>query len=402
MVPDTVNPREPGPGTNSAPDSLEDSAPAGAFAFFSLEGTRFDGRGMPADAGREVAAYREAVLQAARTLYKDRHGGNIPSVFNRAFDLRLVRIGGGSARPEMVLSRGAAVSDEQWAEFVELYELGRDLITQQVDAVATADEVPPEYSRGTRRSLARLGGTLQETERLRFGPPAAGRNRAVVTPRTRALLRTSADDPTTPQPRAVSVVGVLTEYDGETLSFLLKADDDARKVTCLLEHFNEALAARAREYLALDGVTAPDVRVEGQTLAGDDERVMRIHNVHALDIVWTVAEKVIVHRMRQLAELKAGWLGPGTDAPAQELVDMLEPAVSVMAALDAPVHVVPNGDGSLVMEWKIGDVEYSAELRADHSLLLVADNVVTDALHERELPFDLAVLNRFLQSGATT
>lgn len=401
-MPDDADPQESGPATSAVEDGGKDGAPDGAFAFFSLEGTRFDARGMPADAGREVAAYREAVLQAARALYKERHGGNIPSVFNMAFDLRLVRIGPGSARPEMVLSRSTSVSDEQWAEFVELYELGRDLITSQVDAVATADEVPAEFSRGTRRSLARLGGTLQATERLRFGPPGAGRGRAVVTSRTRALLRKSAEDPEPPQSRPVSVVGVLTEYDGEYLSFLLKADDDARKVTCLLEHFNEALAARAREHLALDGITAPDVRVEGQTLAGDDDRVTRVYSVDAIEVVWTVAEKVIVHRMRHLTDLKPGWSGPGTDAPSRELADMLEPAVSMMANLGVPVHVVPNGDGSLVIEWKIADVEYSAELRRDHSLLLVADNVLTDELAERELPFDLDALTRFLQSGAAT
>jgi len=313
----------PTPPTADVGPGQADSAPPGTFAFFSLEGTRFDGRGMPADAGREVAAYREAVLQAARRLYAERHG-NVPSAFDQAFDLRLVRIGQGSARPEMVLARGAAVTDEQWAEFVELYELGRDTVTREINTVTTADEVPAEFDKPTRRALARLGGTLRPTERLRLGPPDAGRGRAIVTPRTRALLRGSAQEVATPQPRPASAVGVVTEYNGATLSFDLRMD--AGVIKCVLEVFNEPLAAAAREYLALDGVTAPDVRVEGQTL-DDENKIRRIYNVHRVEIMWTVAEKVIVSRLRALVGLGHNWLGSGTEAPTLELAEMLGPRV---------------------------------------------------------------------------
>ncbi len=220
----------------------------------------------------------------------------------------------------MVLARGASVTEEQWAEFVELYELGRDMVTREVHAVTTADEVPSELDTQTRRTLARLGGTLRETERIRLGPPDADRGRAVVTPRTRALLRKSAKQVETPEPRPVFAVGLVTEYNGTTLSFDLKTND--RVITCVLEVFNEQLAAAAREYLALDGVTAPDVRVEGQTL-DDEDKIRRIYQVHTLEIVWTVAEKVIVSRLRALVGLGHNWLGPGTEAPTAELAEML-------------------------------------------------------------------------------
>lgn len=387
----------PLPTSTDVQPQQSDAAAAGTFAFFSLEGTRFDGRGMPADAGREIAAYREAVLQAARRLYKDRHGGDVPSLLDRGFDLRLVRIGGGSARPEMVLARGASVTEEQWAEFVELYELGRDMVTREVHAVTTADEVPSELDTQTRRTLARLGGTLRETERIRLGPPDADRGRAVVTPRTRALLRKSAKQVETPEPRPVFAVGLVTEYNGTTLSFDLKTND--RVITCVLEVFNEQLAAAAREYLALDGVTAPDVRVEGQTL-DDEDKIRRIYQVHTLEIVWTVAEKVIVSRLRALVCLGHNWLGPGTEAPTAELAEMLEPLVPDLAALGHPVAIVANADGALVLEWRVGDIEFTAELGADRSLFMCADNVVTDGLASRERPFEVELLRRFLKTGA--
>ena len=107
-----------------------------------------------------------------------------------------------------------------------------------------------------------------------------------------------------------------------------------------------------------------------------------------------------MHRIRELAKLKPGWLAPGADAPTPELAQLLEQVAGDISAIGIPVSVVPTGAGSLVLEWRAGDVEYTAELAADRSLLLVADNVVTDDLAERELPFDPDVLRRFLRTGA--
>ena len=389
----------PSPTGTDVERRQDDDAPEGAFAFFSLEGMRFDGRGMPADAAREVAAFRAAVLHAARSLYKERHGGDVPSVFDRAFDLRLVSIGRGSARPEMVLDRGAQVTPEQWADFEELYELGRDLVTRELDAVTTADEVPLSFDRATRRSLARLGGSLKPAERLRVGPPAAAQGRAVLTPRTRELLRKSAQEPESPEERDISLVGVVTEYDSVMRSFDLVRDDTGKKVKCVVDHYDAGLAERVRSHMSVDGVTAPDVRVEGQTWEPEDRLIRQVHNVHQLEVVWTIAEKVVVQRIRELAKLKPGWLGPGTDAPTPELAALVEPLAGDITSLGIPVSIVPNAAGSFVLEWRAGDVEYTAELGTDRRLFMCADNVVTDNLDEREVDFDSDLLRRFLTDG---
>lgn len=199
-------------------------------------------------------------------------------------------------------------------------------------------------------------------------------------------------------PRAASAVGVLSEYDGEKLSFVLRPHEGAR-VTCVLEHYNEPLAQRAREYLALDGITAPDVRVEGETL-DDEDRVRRIFNVHGLEVVWTIPEKVIVHRLRALTKLKPGWLGPGSGVPSPALAELLEPVVSDLASMGLPVSIVANTDGAFVLEWRAGDVEYTAEVDATGSLYMCADNVVNDDLADAEIPFDVDVLRRFVTTGA--
>ncbi len=392
-------PGVPEPQVDDKADAVDEPDGGDTFVFFSLEGDRFDARGMPADAGREVAAYRDALVQIAVDLWKRAHPDRrAPNGFADAFDLRLIGVKRGSAQPQLVLDRPVrGVSDEDWAEWVQFYEQARDLATERVHEVDDRDAVPPDMRPQVRKALSRVGATLDGEERIRLGGPGSGKRRAVLTPRVREVLRRKdVEEPEAPRP--VSAVGVLSEYDGEKLSFILRTTEGPR-ILCLLEHFNEPLARNAREHLALDGVTAADVRVQGETL-DDEGKVRRIFNVHALEVVWTVPEKVIVHRVRSLTSLKPGWLGPGSDAPAEELGALLDPLVSDIAALGLPVTIVPSASGSVVLEWRAGHVEFTAEVRANSSLLLVADNVATDELAEANVPFDADLLRRFLTTGA--
>lgn len=375
--------------------------PAGIFAFFSLEGDRFNAPGMPADAAKEVSAYREALVSIAIDLWKRENPDKLraPRGFAAAFDLRLTEVKAGSAQPQLFLNRPArGVTDEDWDEWEPYYVRARDLATSSVAAVEAADAVPADMEPAVRKALGRVGATLDDDERLRLGAPPEDAPRAVLTPHVRDVLR-RIDDVLPPLDRDVAEVGVLTEYDGESLSFILRADSDGGRVKCVLEHFNEPLAQRAREHLAIDGVTAPDVRVEGQTRTREGEAVRHIFNVHSLEVVWTVAEKMVVRRLRELTDLAPGWLGPGSDAPAPELFTMLEPVVTDIATLGLEVSIVPGVDGAVVLSWRAGDVEFTARVGPGRTLLLVSDNVRTDALAERETDFDADLLRRFLREG---
>ncbi len=370
------------------------------FSFFSLEGDRFDAEGMPAEAGKEVAAYREALVEIAVDLWKKANPDRrrAPAGFGAAFDLRLTGVDGGSARPQLKLNRPTrGVSDQEWAEWTPFFEQARDLATNRVHDVETSDAVPGDLDPTVRRALGRVGSTPESNERLVLGSPTDDARRAAMTRRVRQVLR-QIDEVLPEEPRPAAAVGVISEYDGEKLSFVLRTEEGPR-VLCLLEHFNESLSERVREHLALDGVTAPDVRVEGQTL-DDEMKVRRIFNVHLVEVVWTMAEKVIVHRLRSLTRLKPGWVGPGTDAPSPELAELLEAVVTDIATLGHSVGVTANADGALVLEWRVSNVEYTVELDADRRLFLCADNVETDALTSREGPFDADLLRRFLTTGA--
>lgn len=385
-------------GDGAADGPEEGGGDSSLFAFFALEGDRFDAPGMPVEALRELSAYRTGLVEIATDLWKRENPDRIrvPGGFAAAFDLRLTDVAEGSVRPQMHLSRPArGVTETEWEEWSPYYGRARDLATAAVGDAAEAGVVPSEVSDVVKKAVGRLGVSLGPGDRLRLGDAAPTGRRAVLDQRVRAVLR-QIDEVLPPAPRPASAVGVLSEYDGEHLSFILRSGDD--RITCLLEHFNEGLSQRAREYLALDGITAPDVRVEGETL--DDDRLARIYNVHTLEIVWTVAEKIYVHRLRSLTDLGGGWLGPGSDAPTAEMIARLEPLSRDLAALAIPVTVVANADGAVVLEWRRGDVEYTAAVEPSGSLFLCADNVTTDALAETEVPFDADLLRRFLADGA--
>lgn len=150
------------------------------FAFFSLEGDRFNAPGMPADATREIAAYREALVAIATDLWRQANpgAGRAPNGFAGAFDLRLTAIKAGSAQPQLVLNRPVrGVSDAEWSEWVQFYEQARDLATARVHEVETQDAVPADMGRIVHKALKRVGSTLDGTDRLRLGSPRPGTRR---------------------------------------------------------------------------------------------------------------------------------------------------------------------------------------------------------------------------------
>ena len=376
-----------------------DEGEAGTFAFFSIEGDDFVARGMPAYAAREVAAFSEAIVEIAKDLWKQRNPDrkNVPGGFERSFDLRLTDVLPGSARPQMILERPVAgPSDEDWAEWEPIFRESLDIATIGLAHVAAEDTIPEDMRPKVRKALGKIGGTLKGDAQIRLGAPGAGARRALVTARVYKTLRQSEEPISTE--RAVEVVGILSEYDGATTSFNLR-DDANRVLKCFIDHFDPALAERARAYLAVDGVTAPDVRVKGQTI-NNEGLVRQIYNVHALEVVWTVEQKMVLHRLRSLASLGSGWLGPGSDAPPIGLVEQLEPLVANISAMAIPVVIVANSEGSVVLEWRRGDVEFTAEVQADGQLFMCADHTITDALDETEVDFDIEVLRRFLTTGA--
>lgn len=371
-----------------------------AFAFFSLTGDRFDAPGMPADTAREVGYFKDAVLQAAREVWLERNPDRkrVPEGFNLAFDLRLTAVDEGSARPRLVLRKPAKVAEPQWDEWSEIYGEARDLVAGTLGQVVATGQTPSGLSPQSRAALKRVGGSLKPAEKLRVGHPADPQRRTSLDESTRRILA-QIDEELPQKPEEHTLEGVIVEYDGVKLSFTLRTD--AGLSTCVLEHFNTALANRVRDVLALDGVTAPDVSVVGETL---DPSAAKVHlfNVNRIDLVRSVKEKALAARMGSLRELEDGWNGPGSLAPDAAVLDRVDVLVGAINAAAIPVDAIPAANGSVVLEWSREAVEFSATLTSAGTMQLIADNTVTDELAEVEVDFDPTLFQRFLSRGMMT
>lgn len=368
------------------------------FAFFSLQGERFDAPGMPVESVREVENFRAAILEVARHRWLDANPGrvHVPSGFADAFDLRLVGIKEGSAQPQLLLHRRhERVDDELWSEFEPAYTAARDDVTDAITSVRSQGDLPPAFPRQASKALRKIGQTLDDGESITVGPPDPSARRAVIDHEVRSLIeRIDEDLPTTAV--TVELEGVITEYDGQSRSFRLRTNHGVS--TCRLEQFNAELADLARGYLALDGVTAPDVLVEGQTMDAD-QRIVQLFNVHTITMVRSAGEKVLMHRLSDLAALEPGWLGPGSEAPSQELIDRAQQILPTIANMGVDVAILGQADGSIAFEWQRGEVEMSAAIEANGELFLCADNTVTDEVQELQVTYDEVLLLRFLLTG---
>lgn len=371
------------------------------FAFLELGGARFDAVGMPAETAKEVGFLREAILEMARTVWRERHPGrrNVDPGFAAAFDLRLTKVEEGSARPQLLLRRPTSgPGADHWDEWLDIYAAARDRVTTAIGEVSADATYAQDLSRPVRSALAKVGSSLSDEELTTVGHPLDPNFRVILDARTRQVLK-SIDDVLPEQPRPVSVTGVVVEYDGASLSFRLRTEDSG-VATCTLEQFNDPLARFVRDVLALDGVTAPDVSVQGVTL--DIERKpLSVFDVHAVTLVRSVDQKMLVSRMNQLSELQAGWWGPDSQAPTREVLEKLQLLLDRLAGLGVAVDLIPVGDGSVSIETRRGSYDLTASVEPGNSMLLVRDNVESDELAETESDFDADRLIDFLVSGAT-
>ncbi len=369
-----------------------------AFAFFSLAGDRFDAPGMPAETVREVGYFRDAVLDVARHVWLAKHPDRqrVPRGFADAFDLRLLRVDAGSARPQLVLHRPAAAGrEDDWDEWAEVFATARDLVADAIGSLNHARTLPPAFPEGASRSLRSIGGSLREAESITLGSPVDKSRRAIVDTNVRALLEDI--DEVTVLHQSIQLEGVIVEYDGETLTFRMKTDGGV--AVCGLETYNATLVNRVKDNLALDGVTAPDVRIEGETL-DPAQRQLRVFNVHTIEVVRSVGEKVLVHQLRRIGELEPGWYGADSEAPSPDARRRVERLVPLLASLGEDVRIFPNADGAIVLEWRRGDVEMTATVESNGDMFLCADNTRTDQLLEDQAEFDEARLRRFIERGS--
>lgn len=377
-------------------DEAEGESGAQWFALFTLDGARFKAEGMPTDSAVEVDYYRDAIFEAARVLWLADNPDRtyVPTNFDKAFDLRLVRVEQGSARTRVKLHRDSRY-EQEWYDY---FERARDVITEVVEDTAVSGAVPADVTPRVRRALRKVGRTLEPDEKAILGEPAATGRHAELTLSVRSVL-TAIDDVVPPEHEEAEVTGVIVEFDSRGQSFELLRDPDGIRVECRLPSFIPALSNKVREVMATDGVTAPDVKVSGFALLDSAGLFTVLSEVTAVDVVRPYWEKRLRIKTQNLAALEEGWRGPGSVAPDETVIAHLEEVIPIFGDLDVHVALAPSVEGHAVLEWSRGDVEYTAEIEPQDRLYMCLDDRVTGRLEDAEVTFDVSVLRVFAQQG---
>jgi hypothetical protein len=369
------------------------------FAHFSLTGVRFDAPGMPAETASEITAYRELIYSIARHLWVDAHPGRqrVPVGFKEAFDLRLTEVRSGSARPQLLLHRPSNVDDADFAEWQAIYFRARDTATEAVWTVGAEGVLPRKFPRSSVVRLRALGRTLNANEKITVGPPRFAGRKASLDEGFRRII-SAIGDVLEPEPEEVIVEGGIFEFDSSARSFrLMSVEGDW--INCVFGVEAAHLARDIRGFLSLDGLNAPDVRVVGRAVLDDEGLFEVVSAVQSVERVRSLAEKDIIMKLQQIADLHDGWVGPGSLAVSKLLLAAVNQLLPVFRNVDFDVAIGPTADGHVVIEWAKAGIEYTAEIDADLNMFLCADNTVTDALDETTTRYSQGTLERFLKTG---
>lgn len=76
-------------------------------------------------------------------------------------------------------------------------------------------------------------------------------------------------------------------------------------------------------------------------------------------------------KIAKIGALQDGWRGPGSEAPSRAALNLYLTAYRELHGRDLwAAEPTPTSDGGIHMEWKSGELEYSAEVSKDGALIL--------------------------------
>lgn len=104
-------------------------------------------------------------------------------------------------------------------------------------------------------------------------------------------------------------------------------------------------------------------------------------------------------RIKHLRTLSDGWVGTGSRAPSGDVLDWLAAHTSVFGSLRG-ASLIPLEDGSVALRWESGNCDLTAEVRPDHTLYTLVDDLDSDDVEENVEPLTDAALERFLSAHA--
>lgn len=382
------------------PEGAPVIADDGWFAEFTLTGERFDAQGMPAVSAVEVARYRDTLYEVARALWLDRNPdrSKVPDGFSEAFDLRLVKVDEGSARTRLQLNRSPRHASGDFDEWYSIFEESPGRVVEAIAEIVRSNDLRSIRAPRIRRSLKKLGDSLEPAESIVVGSHAAPERTAELTESVRRTLDT-IDEMLVPQAIEASVEGVIVEFDSRGQTFHVRRTSDDRLVRCTFPSYIPGLASTVRRVMAEDGVTAPDVLVSGTAVVDSKSLFTVLWDVGSIELVRSYLEKHLTNKIASLRALPDGWQGPGSLPPNEGVLERLDRVIPMLGESDVHVALAPTGDGHAVLEWSRGRIEYTAEIEPDDRLFLVIDDSEAGELRETEVTFSTEVLYQFLTTG---
>lgn len=378
--------------------------PGDGFVYFRMSGGRFDaGTGLPTEAAIELQRYAELVYEVARLKWLEAHPErNAVRGLRDAFDLRLIAIRDGSARPVFRLQVRYDERDTD-GDPEPLFLRARDIVNETFGTLARDHVLPADFPRRAIPQLQRIGKTLVDEEAIAFAEP---RPRDLTEePATDAILTSHLrdvieliDQALETEPEWHEAVGVVSELDGVKGTFRLDLTTGG-SLPCRLILGERGVAETVKGVLAADGVTAPDVMVGGLAERNRKGEVTRLSEVSEVAVVRTPMEKAIMNRLDELSGLAPGWWGPGTRAPAEAAVRHARELAPHLAAAAKHVAIGADGDGSIVLEWEDGPIKRSVELLADGDAYYFAYDTTTRRHQELQGPFSAQHVLRYVETG---
>lgn len=143
--------------------------------------------------------------------------------------------------------------------------------------------------------------------------------------------------------------------------------------------------------IAGDDILAPPTRTPPQTLF--------IGLTHTPPAEHITAQQIIGAKLYTLKSLRDGWLGAGSVAPTQRAFDhYLEFLAALAEDVTLDAEAVATGDGTLEVEWKVGDGERLIEF-SDRGAWLLHSTDEQD-LEDTIEPFDVERVRNFFLGNA--
>lgn len=108
----------------------------------------------------------------------------------------------------------------------------------------------------------------------------------------------------------------------------------------------------------------------------------------------------MARKLHDIAALRDGWWGPGSKAVDPKALNVARLSLPYLASRSVHVGIAPVADGTLMIEWRSGATECTAEIFGNGTMTLTIDNPELDVYVERTLEATRAGLVDFYLTTA--